>query len=203
MPAFELSRSEVTVGQYLACVEAGACPPPVGGDPCTAARPRNAWNLQLPLNCVSRAKMLAFAEWVGGRLPTEAEWEFAARSAAPQPWPWGDAPAECGTHGIMCGADAPRQVCQAPEGFSAQGVCDLVGNLSELVADRYLADLTRAPVDGSAYTGPAEVGVAGAEHWHAYRGGNFFSGLEYQRVTLRGPTDPDDESRAMGFRVAR
>jgi len=143
--AFRMSRSEVTVAQYGACVAAGACAPAGRGGACTWGRTGFAAH---PVTCVDAAAAEAFCAWAGGRLCTEAEWEYAARSGGrDQAYPWGDAPPSCelavlydpDAGGEGCGAGGPRSVCSRPAGNSAQGVCDLAGNAWEWVADGYEA----------------------------------------------------------------
>ncbi len=83
---FEITRAEVTVAQYRACFEAGRCNAPLEAMGCNWAADRDAH----PVNCVSRNDATNFARWVGGRLPTSAEWMHAARGPAPgDSHPWG------------------------------------------------------------------------------------------------------------------
>ena len=162
-----LSQTEVTTAQYQACVEAGACPEIRTPD-------RDHPDFQLcnghrtdvpnePMNCVTWSEAMAFAKWVGGSLPTIAEWRWAALSegvSKTYPWayreqnhPWVSqlislSEADCSrvimygvpTQGQVakagCGRGATTPVCSRLAGASAQGLCDLLGNVGEWVLDR-------------------------------------------------------------------
>ena len=103
---FEIARTEVTFAQYQACVDAGACVAPhvekgrcfiKAGDMWEYGRVREEFlGLDQPVICVDWDQARSFSRWVGGRLPTEAEWEYAARSAGKdRVHPWGNEPATC------------------------------------------------------------------------------------------------------------
>ena len=92
---FQMTKSEVTVAQYRACVKAKACTEPStknnNGD-CNWDYPDRSDH---PVNCVEWSQGKAFAAWVGGRLPTEAEREYAARGTDGRKYPWGDQSPTC------------------------------------------------------------------------------------------------------------
>lgn len=147
-----LDETEVTVGAYAACVSSRACSAPrdgvqVGGNggrtraratpaaagSCNGLRPERAAH---PVNCVSSEQASAYCRWAHKRLPTEHEWEWAARGAERGTlYPWGDADPS----GQLCWAGRPRApgdlgtcpVGSHPDGDSPEGVKDLAGNVWE------------------------------------------------------------------------
>ncbi len=156
---FQMAQSEVTVRQYKACVDAKACTPPDKGNHCN-------WGVigreDHPVNCVDWLQAKTFSEWVGGRLPSEAEWEYAARSAGKdQEYPWGNEEATC-ERAVMprdgqdgCGKDSTWPVCSKPKGNTAQGLCDMAGNIREWTQDWWHDSYEGAPTDGSARENPS------------------------------------------------
>jgi formylglycine-generating enzyme required for sulfatase activity len=168
--AFELARTPVTNAQYAAFVEdAGAEPPPHGPAPDDH-----------PAAFVDWHDASAFCAWAGGRLPTEAEWEKAARGADGRRWPWGnddDASRAAVGRGIG-GTTAP--VGAHPGGTSPYGLQDMAGNVWEWTSSEY---------------GGGEM---------VLRGGSFASpGLAWARSAMRSRTRPERRQAHNGFRVAR
>lgn len=151
---FKMARTLVTNKQYRACVEAGACEKAFlkGGD-------------DQPVVGVDWKDASAFARWVGGRLPSESEWEYAARSAGKDyRYPWGNEkdPACAKANRLDCGkaASAIRAVCSKPAGNTEQGLCDMVGTVWQWTADYYHDSYAGAPADGSAWSDPTSLGRA-------------------------------------------
>ena len=204
--SFELMQSEVTVGQYRQCVEAGACTAPDAYDPSEGGVDKYCnWGQSgredHPVNCVDWDQAQSFASWAGGRLPTEAEWEYAARSGGESwPYPWGNEEPTCslaimiGGGSWGCGQDGTWPVCSKPAGSSSQGVCDLSGNVWEGVQDTHQDSYRGAPDDGTAW----EDGV-----WRVNRGGSWFDTAAELRASCRDAEDPSHRSFSMGFRLAR
>jgi sulfatase modifying factor 1 len=160
--AFAIDRTEVTRDGYAACVAARRCrsvPPSYAGPP--DADPR------LPVTGVAWADAQAYCRFAGGRLPTEVEWEKAARGDDGRTYPWGDA-LDCARANWgsflgegPCGGKnpgTPVPVGSYPTGASPYGVQDLGGNVWEWVADKYDDDPGRRVVRGgsccSYFVGP-------------------------------------------------
>jgi formylglycine-generating enzyme len=203
LSAFELDRHEVTVEQYAACVEAGACTLPDDVTRVLACNWGGVDRGRHPINCLSWPQAAAYCAWVGRRLPTEAEWEYAARGAdpgdEPRPHPWGASPPTCALAHFRdggdtgCGTRSTAPACSLAEGHSPQGLCDLAGNVWEWVADWYGL---YAPGPLADPTGPAlgDRRVA--------RGGALSTPAEDLRTALRADADPDRRFSDFGFRCA-
>lgn len=203
---FEMSKTVVTVDQYADCVSKGACTAPATGGFCNWGEPGRGNH---PVNCVDWRQAEQFARFMGARLPSEAEWEYAATSGGKnQRYPWGNEPASCDRAvmhhpgGSGCGTGGTMAVCSKPAGnakFPGGGeLCDAVGNVWQWVQDEYRTSYAGAPADGRAVEG----GVAGSRR--VLRGGSF---LHHRPVALRADrryvTDTDERSGGVGFRIAR
>ena len=197
--AFQIDRTEVTVGQYAKCVKAGACmEPKSGGGQCN-------WKVEgrqnHPVNCVDWHQAAAYCAWAKMRLPTEAEWEKAARGTDGGIWPAGEVPT-C-RHAIMdesgtgCGVRHTWAVGTRPDGASPYGALDMAGNVWEWVADWYGAGYYKdAP--GRDPKGP-ERGVD-----RVYRGGSWNDGVPWMlRASERNRARPRRQYSGLGFRCAR
>jgi len=196
---FRIARTLTTVEQYKACVDAGGCAPPDSGGKCTWEAPGKERH---PVNCVDWDQARRFSEWVGGRLPTEAEWEYAARGAGKhRHFPWGDEPATCGRAvmndgGLGCGTQRTWPVCSKPAGNTEQGLCDMAGNLYEWVQDWYHDSYDDAPADGSAWEDPPGT-------LRIVRGGSWCDKGFFLRVADRDFFDPVRRLEWVGFRPVR
>lgn len=153
LPAFRLDRTEVTRGAYGSCVQKGACRPPAA--PGRAPDPRELLPPELPVAYVSWHDAAAYCTWAGKRLPSEAEWEKAARGIDGRRYPWGqDFSCRRGNFGNFAGdgrcADegAPGKLLPVgsfPQGVSPYGALDMAGNVWEWVWDPYSTDAYRRP----------------------------------------------------------
>jgi formylglycine-generating enzyme required for sulfatase activity len=204
VPSFEMGRSEVTVFQYRQCVQAGACLEPS----VSKNHSKTAWddprNYLQPVRNLYWEQANAFAEWTGGRLPTEAEWEFAARSRGKYPlYPWGDAVLSCdfaviSEGGLGCSRNLPWPVCSKKAGHTEQGLCDMIGNVQEWVADHYLPNYETTPTDGSAAPRPPTR----SHNIRNLRGGSYRAVAKRHRATKRVQST-SHSNNSSGLRVAR
>lgn len=199
--AFWIDRLEVTRRQWALYTREGA------GDSDAA---RGGGDPRLPVTGVTWRQADDYCRWAGGRLPSEAEWELAARGAPapleaePREFPWGDVlPGEGGSWRANVstlepgadGFDGPAPVGSFPNGASPFGVMDMAGNAAEWVADRYAADYyRRSPVLNPA--GPD------AGQRRVLRGGSWRDRPEYVRSWFRFAPGRKSDLRGAGFRCA-
>jgi formylglycine-generating enzyme required for sulfatase activity len=128
---FWIDVTEVTQADYARCVAARGCPP-VRCSRWLAADPT------LPVSCVDWEQANAYCAWAHKRLPTEAEWEKAARGTDGRLYPWGNAVPTCELARYYgCGTAKPDPVGSHPKGVSPYGALDMAGNVWEWVADWY------------------------------------------------------------------
>jgi len=156
LDAYWIDQTEVTVEEYSKCVEANRCSrpkpmkisrdktsgpldPPNSYKYCNWKRPGGSKH---PINCIAWNDAKDYCQWAGKRLPTEAEWEKAARGDDGRKYPWGNDPLSCqyaiiDDGGAGCGRNSTWPVCSKKKGNSSYGICDMAGNVSEFVSDRF------------------------------------------------------------------
>jgi hypothetical protein len=147
-----------------------------------------------PVVSVTWEDARAYAEWLGGGLPSEAQWEFAARGARGRKYPWGEEEPTCARANFNDCGWRLKAVGRHPEGATPTGVEDLAGNVWEWCADWY-AD-RYPPADQPDPRGPTSGWV------HVLRGGSFVHGPGYLRSAYRGYYLPGFVGHDIGFRVA-
>ena len=206
--AFDIDVTEVTVGAYAACTSRRRCTPPRNGDFCNWGK----LGVDLhPVNCVDHEQAAAYCDWAGKRLPTEREWEYAARGTDGRRFPWGSAPptparlnvcgAECRLYGAEHGRAWPAMyegddgfaltapVGSFPAGQSPFGAEDMEGNVREWTASPFCSYPDRSCGNEDEYV---LRGAGWANH--------FAANVE---VTTREAIGKTEALETLGFRCAR
>jgi formylglycine-generating enzyme required for sulfatase activity len=196
---YYIDRTEVSRADYKTCLDAGACPALEA--PC-AEVVASGEDADRPVGCMNYARADAYCNWRNRRLPTEAEWEKAARGPFPRYviWPWGDnVDFEVTVMACFFGPEYCLQpVDSYLDGASFYGVLHMAGNRAELVEDFYDADVYDGP---NVVVSPLQSDNLG--EGRVVRGGSFGQRLRYGRTANRaaetfGSIDPVD----VGFRCA-
>jgi len=203
--SFWMDRTEVRVGDYMRCVSAGSCNAP-GFSPSDARFAR----ADLPVVLVTWEDARDYCSFAKGRLPTEAEWEYAARGTTGRMFPWGnDWNPHLANHGSIAldptdasdGFANLAPVGSFPDGKTPLGLLDMAGNAGEWVADLADADPTDLfpePYGPAPQTNP--IATSGSRR--IIRGGSYLQGADSQRATARTITYPTRRVPGVGFRCA-
>ncbi len=200
LAAYRIDRTEVTVAAYDRCVRAGRCRAP-------AFAPGTPWFgvASHPVVGVDWDDARRYCAWVGARLPTEAEWERAARGTDERTFPWGwqwdEGRANHGALRAECRDDEDGHPYTAPvgsypAGASPVGALDMAGNVMEWVADA-MGEGAAPPDRAVAPRGPAPASLRVA------RGGGWNHTGFALRTTWRTGVPAGARERNLGFRCAR
>jgi formylglycine-generating enzyme required for sulfatase activity len=191
--AFWIDRFETSVAQYTKCVQQKRCVAPPGkSERCTFGGAGD-----MPINCIRHQDAEAFCHSVGKRLPTELEWEFAARGTKPVRFPSGLSTTGCvhaatlrtESSGRSCTGDRPAKVGTHPAGRSVFGVEDMAGNVEEWTADFFEEQRGQAPkARGSSFV---------------LRGGSWLQPPSMARTTARNWGSAEESGPSVGVRCAK
>ncbi len=187
LDAFWIYKNPVTNAQYRKCVEAGVCDLPHDttyyDDPAYANH---------PVVYVDWRRARAYCEWAGGRLPTEAEWEKAARGTEGRIYPWGNGWDASRLNSVEAGPGGTTEVGRYPAGASPYGALDMAGNVWEWTSSLYW-DYPYKADDGR-----EDVNASGRR---VLRGGSFFYYVRRARCAYRNHYGPGYLYYSYGFRV--
>ncbi len=202
LDAFWMDTAEVTVLGYGTCVAAGACTTPHSDGGVSVCNWEAAGAGNDPITCVDWNQAASYCAWAGKRLPTEAEWEKAARGTDARTYPWGEATPTCAyavfdVNGASdgCGTGSTWPVGAKPAGDSPYGLHDMAGNAEEWVADWYSATYYSVSPPANP-TGPS----SGSDK--VLRGGNWYLDAAYLDTTYRYHLAPSSWLPSTGFRCA-
>ena len=191
--AFLIDRFEVTNQSYRLCIKAGVCDPTPYLDDPVLGRPGH------PVVGVSWNDARRFCKWIGRRLPTEAEWEYAAKGTDDRRFPWTGPfdPAKANTDRPGDPFQSTAPVAELVAGDSPFGVRNMSGNAAEWVNDffdplYYSASKTEADPPGP---------PGGRER--VVRGGSYRDSPYLVRVSARRAQRPTDVDNTVGIRCAR
>lgn len=211
LPAFRIDKYLVTNAQYARFVAATGRRPPINWTNGKIAPGKE----RHPVTMVSWFDARAYAEWAGKRLPTEQEWERAARGTDARRWPWGDKmePQRLNTYYHVGGT---TDVGVYPSGASPEGLLDMAGNVSQWVEDEFLpyegsnapsnlfaAKVAELPVSPSERSMKVAEFAETQEHYRVLRGGSWKSDPFSTSSYHRNFAWPQMASDFFGFRCAQ
>jgi formylglycine-generating enzyme required for sulfatase activity len=206
LDAYWIDQTEVSNRMYRICLNAGACRTPE-----RRAEFNDPDLFSHPVVWVDWQHAEAYCTWAGRRMPTEAEWEKAARGADSRTFPWGSSAIagyllnfadrnlneDWGDPSVDDGYEYSSPVGNYPVGASPYGVRDLAGNVWEWVSDWYDPRYYLNFVEDNPVGPPSSV-----SRRHTVRGGSFLSDARSVRVAFRDAYTPETAAADLGFRCA-
>ena len=190
--SFLIGKTEVTQGQWKAVMGSNPSYFSICGDDC-------------PVEQVSWDQAQEFAQRLSQRtgkqyrLPSEAEWEYAARAGSNAKWSFGDAEYQLGDHAWSSANSQNRTQRAAQKRPNAFGLFDMHGNVWEWVQDCWHGDYSGAPTDGSAWT----TGCKSSSSSRVLRGGSWFFYPAMLRSAIRFGNSHGNRDNVNGLRLAR
>ena len=205
LSTYKIGRLEVTRGEYDLCVEAGECE----ARPSECGVPSVEWDEELlPATCVDYSQASAYCSWAGGRLPTEAEWERAARGDDGAKWAWGNRSPTCSDANFRFVSwycfTSVIEVGQYPNSESPWGLLDTAGNAWEWTGDYYDHDYYTYAEDIDP-TGPELCSLSPSDentdcHHRVIRGGAFNTTEDTTTGSARSLAHEVATDENLGFR---
>jgi serine/threonine-protein kinase len=197
LDAYWMDKTEVTNLQYKQCVIAGICEVPTSGSSYSIdTYYENVEYNNYPMLNVNWKMANKYCEWVGARLPTEAEWEKAARGLDGRQYPWGNNPPQSSLANYDQINGDTVQVGQFPEGASPYGIYDMAGNVWEWVSDIYGEKYYQESAKRNP-TGPT------SGNYYVIRGGAWNTNAESLRAANRDLLKSYESMNIIGFRCVQ
>lgn len=190
LDAYYIDKYEVTNALYKVCVIAGAC-----YEPHDTSNYASSQYADHPVIFVDWAMAKTYCEWRGAKLPTEAQWEKAARGTDERTYPWGEG-IDCSKANYLGCTGSTSSVMTYQSGISPYGVYDMAGNVWEWVADWYSETYYGTPATENP-TGPDSGKL------RVLRSGAWNLGPDVVRTSLRNAKPPSAFDNDVGFRCAR
>ena len=226
LPAFAVGRTEVSVAQYMACVEAGGCRHPEWAEPGGQHNIKTGTGITYksiakyieganqPVVGISWHDAKAYVDWLARhtgqpyRLLSETEWEYAARAGADTPYWWGREAKRNGKVMACCeGCGSTRDMHGLFPVVSFEpnpwGLMNVHGNVWEWVADYFCEDYASSPSDGMPRLEKSCPKQFDPEGLKVFRGGSCFYSPRQMRASMRLRNVPEIRNMTVGFRVAR
>ena len=214
LSSYAIDIHEVTVGDYKRCIDQGVCSEPM---PLERSMFSCNWSMSgftnHPVDCITWYQAQEYCQWLGKNLPTEAQWEKAARGPNGNIYPWGNSPNPNCDYAILlgglgftmsagCETGHTWPVGSRPQGASVYGVMDLIGNVAELTSDPYDRDLHTNANDIDP-EGSLQPGINDTRH--SIRGGSFFLSSDNKRPynSMRPGFEKHRSIPGVGFRCAK
>lgn len=198
---FKIGKYEVSVAQYDSCVRSGACTPAHYDDGKCLAWGGNAFKSvtvpssfrkpDYPVVCVSWHQAVAYCRSKGMKLPTEAQWEYAARAGTNTNYYWGDASP---SKNHCAWNNRPDSIGKFKP--NRWGLYDMTGNVWEWTNDNYDKNFY-------AFSESKDPKGPGAGFYRVVRGGGYYSTPSQLRVSNRHWFSPDFAEISLGFRCAK
>lgn len=186
-----IQQSEVTNRQYALCVASGQCSPPM--DDRRALAISEATQVDVPVTGVSWDQASTYCSWIQGTLPTEAQWEKAARGPESRIYPWGDTNPSCDLLNFENCVGHPIEVRQYADGQSYYKMFDMAGNVFEWVLDWY--DPAYYPVSP-----PSDPAGAASGTTRSFRSSSYYSFAADVKLARRLYMEPEKFREDLGFR---
>jgi formylglycine-generating enzyme required for sulfatase activity len=223
---FAIGRYEISTAEYMACVAAKGCRPPEWLEPGGEHNIKTGSGVAYksveqyiepddqPIVGISWDDAHTYAVWLSKktghhyRLPSESEWEYAARAGSTTAYWWGDQPKRNGE--VMaccrgCGSARDGEGAYPVKSFkpNAFGLYNVHGNVWEWVEDYYCDDYETGPVDGTARESKSCSKPDAIEGLRVFRGGSCFYEPRQMRSAMRLRNLPNFRNQTLGFRIAR